>query len=122
MKIAIQGIKGSFHHIVADNYFGENVELMECMTFSEMPDLVLNGSVDAAVMAIENSIAGAILPNYALIDEANLEVSGEYYLPIHQNFMALKGEDNGRHQSGVFASYGFVTMSKIFKRISAYSC
>jgi prephenate dehydratase len=92
MKIAIQGIKGSFHHIVAENYFGEDVELMECMTFSEMPDLVLNESVDAAVMAIENSIAGAILPNYALIDEADLEVSGEYYLPIHQNFMALKGQ------------------------------
>lgn len=93
MKIAIQGIKGSYHHIVAENYFGANNELIECMTFGEMPELVLNESVDVAVMAIENSIAGAILPNYALIDESDLVVSGEYFLPIHHNFMALGGQD-----------------------------
>ena len=93
MKIAIQGIKGSYHHIVAENYFGAHNVLEECMTFGEMPELVLNGSVDAAVMAIENSIAGAILPNYALIDEADLVVTGEYFLPIHHNLMALKGQD-----------------------------
>ena len=93
MKIAIQGIKGSYHHIVAENYFGFNNEMHECMTFAEMPEKVLSGSVDIAVMAIENSIAGAILPNYALIDEADLNVVGEYYLPIHHNLMALKGQD-----------------------------
>ena len=92
MKIAIQGIKGSYHHIVAENYFGKNNNLSECMSFAEMPDLVLDDTVDAAVMAIENSIAGAILPNYALIDEADLTVTGEYYLPIHHNLMGLKGQ------------------------------
>ncbi|MEI6865925.1 prephenate dehydratase [Flavicella sp.] len=92
MKIAIQGIKGSYHHIVAEHYFGKNNEMEECMTFAEMPDKVLSESVDIAVMAIENSIAGAILPNYVLIDEANLNVVGEYYLPIHHNLMALKGQ------------------------------
>ncbi|NIJ44326.1 prephenate dehydratase [Wenyingzhuangia heitensis] len=92
MKIAIQGIKGSYHHIVAENYFGEAIELAECMTFAEMPDKVINGEVDFAVMAIENSIAGAILPNYALIDEADLAIVGEYYLEINHNLMGLKGQ------------------------------
>tara|TARA_B100000809_G_scaffold266920_1_gene333009 strand:- start:4301 stop:5113 length:813 start_codon:yes stop_codon:yes gene_type:complete len=92
MKIAIQGIRGSYHHIVAEKYFGEHNEMDECMTFAEMPEKVLSESVDIAVMAIENSIAGAILPNYALIDEADLNVVGEYYLPIHHNLMALKGQ------------------------------
>ena len=92
MKVAIQGIRGSFHHIVAENYFGRNIELEECMTFSEMPDKVLRDEVDYAVMAIENSIAGAILPNYALIDEGDLRIVGEYYLSIHQNLMALPGQ------------------------------
>ncbi|WP_139959930.1 prephenate dehydratase [Flavicella sediminum] len=92
MKVAIQGIKGSYHHIVAENFFGKNIDLEECMTFAEMPDLVLENKVDVAVMAIENSIAGAILPNYALIDEGNLKVTGEYYLPIHHNLMGLKGQ------------------------------
>lgn len=92
MKIAIQGIQGSFHHIVAEKYFGKGNTFAECMTFGEMPDLVLDDSVDAAVMAIENSIAGAILPNYALIDEADLAITGEYYLPIQHNLMVLKGQ------------------------------
>lgn len=92
MNIAIQGIRGSYHHIVAEDYFGKENAFTECMTFGEMPDLVLGGKVDVAVMAIENSIAGAILPNYALIDESELTVTGEYYLPIHHNLMALKGQ------------------------------
>jgi prephenate dehydratase len=92
MKIAIQGIRGSYHHIVAENYFGQDNAFLECMTFAEMPSLVLNGDADVAVMAIENSIAGAILPNYALIDESNLSIAGEYYLPIHHNLMVLKGQ------------------------------
>ena len=92
MKIAIQGIKGSYHHIVAKKYFGVNNDMDECMTFMEIPDKVVSGSVDAAVMAIENSIAGAILPNYALLDEANVHIVGEFYLPIHHNLMALKGQ------------------------------
>lgn len=68
MKVAIQGIKGSFHEIVAKQYFGENIDLIECMSFTEIPVLLKNNQADSAVMAIENSIAGAILPNYALID------------------------------------------------------
>lgn len=92
MKVAIQGIKGSFHHIVAESYFSKDIELTECMTFSEMPKLLKEKKVDALVMAIENSIAGSILPNYALIDKYHLEIIGEYHLSIHQNLMALKGQ------------------------------
>lgn len=92
MKIAIQGIRGSFHHIVAENYFGSEIKMIECMTFAEMPNVVLNGEADYAVMAIENSIAGAIIPNYTLIDEFDLTIVGEYYLGIDQNLMALGGQ------------------------------
>lgn len=92
MKIAIQGIKGSYHHIVVENYFGTAIDLIECMTFAEMPDRVLSQEVDYAVMAIENSIAGAIIPNYTLIDESNLVIVGEYYLEINHNLMGLSGQ------------------------------
>ena len=92
MKVAIQGIKGSFHHIVAESYFSKNIELAECMTFSEMPNLLKAKKVEAIVMAIENSIAGSLLPNYALIDSHNLEIVGEFHLLVQQNLMALKGQ------------------------------
>lgn len=91
-KIAIQGIRGSFHHQVANQYFGERIELKECLSFVEIPELIINNSVDGAVMAIENSIAGSILPNYALIDEFNLSIQGEVHLPIHHHLMGLEGQ------------------------------
>jgi prephenate dehydratase len=91
-KIAIQGIKGSFHHQVVKEYFSENVDIDECLSFEELVDSLLSGKSDQAVMAIENSIAGPIIPNYALIDKNNLHIIGEHYLSIHQNLMALKGQ------------------------------
>lgn len=94
-KIAIQGIEGSFHHLVAREYFGENVQVDECMSFQDLVQSLLEGRSNEAVMAIENSIAGSILPNYALIDEHNLKVVGEHYMPINMNLMALPGQKIG---------------------------
>jgi len=91
-KIAIQGIKGSFHHQVALDYFHQDCNVVECLSFEELVSSLLSDESGLAVMAIENSIAGSIIPNYALIDKYNLEVIGEHYLDIHQNFMALKGQ------------------------------
>jgi len=91
-KIAIQGVQGSFHHLVAQQYFGSEVMVEECMSFPEVVQSLLSGQSGEAVMAIENSIAGSILPNYALIDENNLHVTGEHYMPINMNLMALPGQ------------------------------
>ncbi len=90
--IGIQGITGSFHHQVAQEYFNHEFILDECLSFEELVDSLLSGKSDQAVMAIENSIAGPIIPNYALIDKNNLHIIGEHYLNIHQNLMALKGQ------------------------------
>ena len=87
--IAIQGIKGSFHHEVAQQYFNPNTEVVECMSFDNAVDSLLHGDTDTIVMALENSIAGSIIPNYALIDNHNLSIVGEYYLDIQHNLMAL---------------------------------
>lgn len=91
-KVAIQGIKGSFHHQVAMAQLGQTIEIFECMTFEALADAVAHQSADVGVMALENSIAGAILPNYALIDKNQLHITGEYYLDIQQNLMALPGQ------------------------------
>lgn len=91
-KVAIQGIVGSFHHQVAREYFGREVRVEECMSFQDVVTNLLSGTSDRAVMAIENSIAGSILPNYALIDENELSITGEHYIPIQMNLMAVPGQ------------------------------
>ena len=92
LKIAIQGIKGSNHHQVAKDYFGGEIELVECLSFDEVVAKLLSKEADQGVMAIENSIAGSIIPNYALINHNNLHIIGEYYLNIHHNLMVFPGQ------------------------------
>lgn len=92
LKVAIQGIQGSNHHQVAIDYFGEEIELSECMSFDVMVKQLISGEVDKAVMAIENSIAGSIIPNYALVFHNRLHIVGEHYLSIQHNLMALPGQ------------------------------
>ena len=91
-KVAIQGKQGSFHHIVAQHYFGDALSLIPCDTFDATIASLVTNTADQAVMAIENSIAGSIIPNYALIDQNDLKIVGEYGLSIHHNFMALPGQ------------------------------
>lgn len=91
LKIAIQGIKGSNHHQVAKDFFGDDIELLECMTFDAIIDHLLDGTADKGIMAIENSIAGSIIPNYNLVYHNKIHVIGEHYLSIHHNLMVLKG-------------------------------
>ena len=93
LRIAIQGIKGSNHHRVASEYFEGEIDLVECLSFHTLVDTLLDGTADKGVMAIENSIAGSIIPNYALVCENKLHIIGEHYLNIHHNLMALPGQD-----------------------------
>lgn len=91
-KVAIQGIKGSYHHQVAQAYFGNTVDIEECMSFGEVAKSLENANSEHAIMAIENSIAGSIIPNYAYIDECDFNIIGEFYAPIHHCLMALPGQ------------------------------
>ena len=91
-NVAIQGIKGSFHHIVALQYFSDHVGVDECMTFDKAVESVLTHKTDAVIMALENSIAGSIIPNYALIDKNQLHIIGEHYLDIQHHLMGLSGQ------------------------------
>lgn len=93
MTIAIQGFRASFHEIAAERFFGKGVKMLECDTFQALfRSMESDGLADFAVMAIENSVAGSILPNYARLRESDLEIFGEVYLRIEMNLMALPGQ------------------------------
>jgi len=91
-KIAIQGTEASFHDMAAREYFGSAIDLVECRTFRQQcRELVADGS-DYALMAIENSLVGSILPNYGLLEEFPIEIAGEVYIRIQQHLLALPGQ------------------------------
>jgi len=91
IKVAIQGLATSFHEVAARTYFQKPVESVECLTFHALCESLFRGEADYAVMAIENSIAGSILPNYFLLQHYHFNIAGELYLPIHLHLLALPG-------------------------------
>jgi prephenate dehydratase len=90
--MAIQGYEGSFHQVAARYFFGKQVAVIPCDSFRELIRVASDKNQSAgAVMAIENSIAGSILPNYNLLQKSKLKVIGELYLSISQNLLVNKG-------------------------------
>ena len=90
-RIAVQGIAGSFHEDAARKYFDDEVEIVECKTFTTVCELIDADEVDFAVMAIENSIAGSLLNNYQLIRDYHLRIIGEIYIHISMNLLVNDG-------------------------------
>lgn len=78
--------------MAVQQYWGDAAEILACTTFPEVIRSAQNPIVaDAGLMAIENSIAGSILPNYNLLKESRLRVTGEVYLEIAQHLLVHPG-------------------------------
>ena len=93
MKIAIQGIESSFHDMAVRQLFPDTeVELIMCESFEKVTECIENLSADLGVLAIENTIAGSILPNYNLIDSSGFVIYDEVFLNIQMYIMALEGQ------------------------------
>jgi len=91
-KIAIQGGFGAFHEIAAHHYFkNEEIDILPRNTFRDMVTTLKDRECDFGIMAIENSLAGSIIPNYNLIINSSMRIAGEIYLRIKQNLVALPG-------------------------------
>ena len=95
-KIAIQGVKGCFHEQAARLFYEEHghivPEIAECLTFKGLYKSMDEGRADAAVMAIENTVSGGLLPNFELLRKYDRKIKGEVFLRIQQNLMALPGQ------------------------------
>ncbi|MEO1254525.1 MAG: prephenate dehydratase domain-containing protein, partial [Bacteroidota bacterium] len=124
--IAIQGLKGSFHHEASNHFFKDDFMLVECETFLEVADAVTEGKADFGVMAIENSLAGCIIPNYSLLRRAEVEVVGEVGLRVKLNLMALvetsleQIQEAHSHQMAIRQCGNFFKDHKQIKLVEAF--
>lgn len=91
-KVAIQGGLGAYHAIAAENYFGEEVEIVPCSTFKDIFDNIKKDPDIIGIMAIENTIAGSLLPNYDLLKDNEFPIAGEYKQRISHCLAALPGQ------------------------------
>lgn len=116
---AIQGYEGSFHQVAAQLFFGRKTAVITCDTFRDVVRIASSKKEsEGGVMAIENSIAGSILPNYNLLQKSNLAIAGEIYLQIRQNLLVNPGVKLGdirevhSHTMALQQCYGFLDKYK----------
>ena len=95
-KVAIQGIKGCFHEQAAYMFYEKagfpKPEVVECSSFEDLYRSMDAGEADAAIMAIENTVSGGLLPNFELLRKYDRKIKGEVFLRIRQNLMTLPGQ------------------------------
>ena len=95
-RIAIQGVKGCFHEQAARQFYAEHghivPDIVECLTFDGLYRSLDGNKADAAVMAIENTVSGGLLPNFELLRKYDRKIKGEVFLRIQQNLMAMPGQ------------------------------
>jgi len=94
MRIAIQGEPGSFSHEAALGLVAEGV-IVPCALSADVFKELVEESVDAAVIPIENSLAGSVLEHFDLLLQHNVKVVGESLLRIRHNLIAISGATIG---------------------------
>lgn len=92
LTVSIQGYPGSFHHVAVRHFFGKTAAVLPCATFSDAVNATAREKkAEVTMMAIENSIAGSILPNYSLLHGSGLRIAGEIYLQVRQQLLVNPG-------------------------------
>lgn len=96
-RIAIQGVEGCFHDAAARSYFsshspGDTVETIPCDTFPILFDMLEYDASLIGIVAIENTIAGALMQNHELLRKSSLTVVGEHKMRISHVLAALPGQ------------------------------
>lgn len=91
LTVAIQGIRGSYHHVAVEKYFGREADFVECVNFKHVPQAIEQGRADYGIMAIENSIAGSLLQNHKLLGLHGQKIVGEVYVQIDHCLLANPG-------------------------------
>lgn len=93
-KIAIQGIKGCFHHVSLIKFFWENsYDIVECKSFNQLTKTVTSKEANLGIIAIENSIIGSLLYNYIFLSNHNFRIKGSIVLYIEHHLLIFFGKD-----------------------------
>src|SRR5260370_1063268 len=90
MKVAIQGELGAFSHEAAERML-PRCSVVPCARSAEVFDRLERGSVGAAVVPIENTLAGTVAEHADLMLTREVFIQAEYLLRIVHNVIALPG-------------------------------
>jgi prephenate dehydratase len=90
LKIVFQGEPGANSHIACQQACPD-AEPVPCPTFEDALNAVASGEVDLGMIPIENSVAGRVADIHHLMPDAGLHIVSEWFLPIRNQLLGLKG-------------------------------
>ncbi len=88
--IAYPGTAGSFSHGAAQDAFPGSC-CVGYATFPEAAQAVVDGQADYALLPVENSFAGAVLPTYSLLEKLPLQIVGETMKAVRHHLLGVPG-------------------------------
>ena len=92
-RVTIQGVAGCYHDAAARAYFNdEEITTIPCDSFTELFQRMGCDASLLGIVAIENTIAGSILPNHELLRQSNMQIVGEHKMHISHVLAALPGQ------------------------------
>lgn len=92
-RVLIQGIEGSNHDLAVNEYFGgDKVITIPCNSFRELFSRQVADRRLLSMVAMENTLAGSLLPNYNLLRQSGLKILGEHKMRISHHLMTLPGQ------------------------------
>jgi prephenate dehydratase len=91
MRVAFQGEPGAFSEAAAVQLLGEEIETVPRATFEATFRAIAEGTADALLVPVENTLAGSVVRVYDLLVESPLEICGETILPIAHHLMGCPG-------------------------------
>jgi prephenate dehydratase len=91
LRIAIQGEPGSFSHEAVLKAAPGEATLLPCALSAEVFAAVMSGAADAAVIPIENSLAGSVVEHYDLLLANDVAIESEWLLRIRHNLIGVPG-------------------------------
>ncbi len=90
-RIVYQGVSGSFSHLTVRRLFGEACQIQGLPSFREVFDAVENDEADAALMPIENTLAGTIYETIDYLSQGSLNIVGVTQTRIVHSLLGIRG-------------------------------
>jgi prephenate dehydratase len=91
MRVAFQGEPGAFSEAAAVQLLGEEIRTVPRPTFDATFRAITEGTADALLVPVENTLAGSVVRVYDLLLESPLEMCGETILSIEHHLMGCPG-------------------------------
>jgi chorismate mutase/prephenate dehydratase len=105
VKVAIQGIQGSYSYLAANNFFSDkNLHFIYCKSFDDAIESVENGESDYAFLPIENTTSGSINEVYDALLKSNLSIVGEEIFKVNHCLLA-NAETSLKNIRKIFTHY-----------------